>query len=53
LHIHHIVRYEDDLAWPGPIWGSQETKPYSDLERDTIIEEVRELMRKEFGDKYV
>lgn len=53
LHIHHIVRYEDDLAWPGPIWGSQETKTYSDLERETIVEEVRKLMSKEFGDKNV
>ncbi|WP_371396905.1 HIT domain-containing protein [Fretibacter rubidus] len=21
LHIHHIVRYKSDPAWPGPIWG--------------------------------
>ena len=21
LHIHHIVRYRSDLAWPGPVWG--------------------------------
>jgi len=21
LHLHHIVRYESDAAWPGPIWG--------------------------------
>jgi diadenosine tetraphosphate (Ap4A) HIT family hydrolase len=21
LHIHHIVRYRDDEAWPGPVWG--------------------------------
>ena len=53
LHIHHIVRYEDDLAWPDPIWGSQETKIYSDLEKETIVEEVRKLMKKEFGDNYV
>ena len=22
LHIHHIARFKDDIAWPGPIWGN-------------------------------
>ena len=22
LHVHHIVRYENDPAWPAPVWGS-------------------------------
>jgi len=21
LHIHHIVRYKNDPAWPAPVWG--------------------------------
>ena len=21
LHLHHIVRHEDDPAWPAPVWG--------------------------------
>lgn len=21
LHLHHIVRFKDDPAWPGPVWG--------------------------------
>ena len=29
LHLHHIVRYVDDLAWPGPVWGRFAPKPYS------------------------
>ena len=28
LHIHHIVRYKSDPAWPGPIWGKHPLKPY-------------------------
>jgi diadenosine tetraphosphate (Ap4A) HIT family hydrolase len=28
LHIHHIVRYRDDPAWPAPVWGRFEPKPY-------------------------
>lgn len=30
LHIHHIVRFTDDPAWPGPIWGKIPLKPYTD-----------------------
>lgn len=28
LHVHHIVRYKTDPAWPGPIWGRQPLTPY-------------------------
>ncbi|MFT5083696.1 MAG: diadenosine tetraphosphate (Ap4A) HIT family hydrolase [Lentisphaeria bacterium] len=21
LHVHHVARFEGDLAWPGPVWG--------------------------------
>ena len=40
LHIHHIVRYRDDIAWPGPVWGKEPARLYpSDqlLERAAII----------------
>lgn len=30
LHIHHIVRYAADAAWPGPIWGKQPLTPYDE-----------------------
>lgn len=29
LHIHHIVRYRTDPAWPAPIWGAAPAVPYS------------------------
>ena len=32
LHYHVIARTEDDPAWPGPVWGHPETKPYTDAE---------------------
>lgn len=22
LHFHHIVRYQNDIAWPNPVWGN-------------------------------
>jgi len=28
LHVHHIARFEDDPAWPGPIWGAVPAKAY-------------------------
>lgn len=32
LHIHHIVRYKNDIAWPAPVWGAFPAKAYSDDE---------------------
>lgn len=29
LHIHVIARYEDDIAWPRPVWGMATAQPYS------------------------
>ena len=29
LHIHHVVRYRDDPAWPAPVWGRAPAKPYT------------------------
>lgn len=30
LHIHHIVRYKSDIAWPAPVWGKFAAVPYAD-----------------------
>ena len=29
LHLHHIVRYQNDVSWPKPIWGQVPSKAYS------------------------
>ncbi len=29
LHVHHIVRYEDDASFPKPVWGVGDAVPYS------------------------
>jgi len=39
LHLHHIVRYENDPAWPTPIWGKQASIPYT----DEALAEIRSL----------
>jgi diadenosine tetraphosphate (Ap4A) HIT family hydrolase len=30
LHVHHIVRFTTDAAWPTPIWGKLPAVPYTD-----------------------
>lgn len=30
LHLHHIVRYQDDPAWPTPVWGKLPSIAYDD-----------------------
>lgn len=37
LHLHHIVRYESDPAWPMPVWGKHPAIAYS---RDAL-EQIR------------
>lgn len=29
LHLHHIVRYRHDAAWPAPVWGRVPAQLYS------------------------
>lgn len=37
LHLHHIARFEQDPAWPKPIWGQVSPKAYSeDLLQDRL-----------------
>ena len=40
LHVHHVVRYKDDVAWPLPIWGNQPAREYSDELLDTIVNKL-------------
>lgn len=32
LHVHHVVRYRNDVSWPKPIWGQQPLTPYTEVE---------------------
>lgn len=36
LHLHHIARFEDDPAWPAPVWGRFEPLPYTPAEADEL-----------------
>ena len=37
LHIHHIVRYQHDPAWPAPVWGKSPAVPYTDTELQQLL----------------
>lgn len=45
LHIHHIVRYETDKAWPAPIWGKFEAIPYTQQQIAETIARVKEQLK--------
>lgn len=30
LHVHVIARFEDDPAWPNPVWGVRPPEPYDE-----------------------
>ncbi len=40
LHLHHIVRFASDPAWPAPIWGKHAPQVYS----PEAIDEIRTLI---------
>ena len=44
LHIHHVVRYIGDDAWPKPIWGTLPAKPYTEIQLKRRLEEVKSLL---------
>jgi diadenosine tetraphosphate (Ap4A) HIT family hydrolase len=48
LHIHHIVRYESDPAWPAPVWGHAPANPYSEQKLSELVKTLRGLMPDSF-----
>lgn len=45
LHVHHIVRYQNDPAWPAPVWGKFDPLPYSNAELRQQLERIQLLMQ--------
>lgn len=45
LHIHHVVRYRSDPAWPAPVWGHQPRQPYSGEERTKTLQKLLPLQQ--------
>ncbi len=44
LHLHHIVRYEDDPCWPSPVWGQLPARSYEQDVLERVVEELKTLL---------
>lgn len=44
LHVHHIVRYRSDAAWPAPVWGRVPARPYPADELAALSERLTGLL---------
>lgn len=45
LHIHHIVRYRTDKAWPAPVWGKFDTVPYTEQQIADNMVYIKEKLK--------
>jgi diadenosine tetraphosphate (Ap4A) HIT family hydrolase len=43
LHLHHVVRYQTDKAWAAPIWGKFAAVPYTEQQRNELLEHLTRL----------
>ena len=41
LHVHHVARFESDVAWPKPVWGNQSSVAYEESDAAEIISELK------------
>jgi len=44
LHLHHIVRYQGDPAWPGPVWGKRPPVPYTEEQLASVKAKLQPLL---------
>ena len=42
LHVHHVVRYRDDPAWPAPVWGCVPPTSYTAGALAEVLSKLRE-----------
>ena len=43
MHLHVVGRFENDPPWPAPVWGNIQSKPYTQQEKNNILEKVRKI----------
>ncbi|MES2489966.1 MAG: HIT family protein [Pseudomonadota bacterium] len=47
LHIHHIVRFKGDPAWPAPVWGKHPAQAYDSAALSERLQQLRALLNLE------
>jgi len=45
LHVHVIARFNNDAAWPNPVWGKAARKPYPADARESLIAAIQRDLR--------
>jgi len=45
LHVHVIARFEDDPAWPAPVWGRVAARPYTPEQLIDRINRLQDALR--------
>ncbi|MDB6145459.1 MAG: hypothetical protein JWP80_4503 [Pseudomonas sp.] len=48
LHMHVIVRFREDAAWPAPVWGKHPARPYTAEQLSVVLERLRGLLTDDF-----
>lgn len=43
-HIHHIARFKQDLAWPGPVWGKVPAVPYTSKNLTETVQRIQQYI---------
>ncbi len=44
LHVHVIARWRSDPAWPGPVWGAGQPRPYPETEQKAVLAQMSEVL---------
>lgn len=45
LHMHHIARFSNDAAWPGPVWGLSGAREYTEDEARREVEQMHRAVQ--------
>lgn len=48
LHMHVIARSRDDAAWPAPVWGRHQPKPYTQDQAAAIRARLKTVLTNQF-----
>jgi diadenosine tetraphosphate (Ap4A) HIT family hydrolase len=44
LHMHVVARYENDAAWPKPVWGQGNSQFLSDAQKEDISRKILKII---------
>ncbi|PVZ70618.1 HIT family protein [Pelagibaculum spongiae] len=48
LHLHHVARFSNDLAWPSPIWGRFAAQAYSEAALAERVSQLKQTLNEYF-----